>query len=83
MEFSRQAYRSGLPFPTPGDLPDPQTKAISFESSALHADSLPLSHQVPEAFIPIRVMQIYPECHYLSTLAVITVYTYAHTYVLI
>ena len=22
MEFSRQAYWSGLPFPTPGDLPD-------------------------------------------------------------
>ena len=23
MEFSRQAYWSGLPFPSPGDLPDP------------------------------------------------------------
>ena len=23
MEFSRQEYWSGLPFPTPGDLPDP------------------------------------------------------------
>ena len=23
MEFSRQEYRSGLPFPSPGDLPDP------------------------------------------------------------
>ena len=23
MEFSRQEYRSGLPFPPPGDLPDP------------------------------------------------------------
>ena len=25
MEFSRQEYRSGLPFPSPGDLPDPGT----------------------------------------------------------
>ena len=23
MEFSRQEYWSGLPFPSPGDLPDP------------------------------------------------------------
>ena len=23
MEFSRQEYQSGLPFPPPGDLPDP------------------------------------------------------------
>ena len=24
MEFSRQEYWSGLPFPSPGDLPDPR-----------------------------------------------------------
>ena len=23
MEFSRQEYQSGLPFPSPGDIPDP------------------------------------------------------------
>ena len=32
---------SGLPFPSPGDLPNP---GIEPESSALQADSLPLSH---------------------------------------
>ena len=26
MGFSRQEYWSGLPFPSPGDLPDPQIK---------------------------------------------------------
>jgi len=26
MEFPRQEYWSGLPFPTPGDLPDPGIK---------------------------------------------------------
>ena len=26
MEFSRQGYWSGLPFPSPGDLPDPRIK---------------------------------------------------------
>ena len=37
MEFSRQEYWSGLPFPTPGDLPDP---GIEPGSPALQADSL-------------------------------------------
>ena len=35
MEFSRQEYWSGLPFPTPGDLPDPGIKPTSLESPAL------------------------------------------------
>ena len=35
--FSRQEYWSGLPFPSPGDLPDPGMEA----TSAFQADSLP------------------------------------------
>ena len=38
MEFSRQEYWSGLPFPSPGDLPD---IGIEPGSPALQADSLP------------------------------------------
>ena len=30
MEFSRQKYWSGLPFPSPGDLPDPGIEPASF-----------------------------------------------------
>ena len=41
MEFSRQEYLSGLPFPTPGDLPDPRIEPVSPVSLALQADSLP------------------------------------------
>ena len=37
MEFSRQEYWSGLPFSSPGDLPDP---GIEPRSPALQADSL-------------------------------------------
>ena len=37
MEFSRQEYRGGLPFPSPGDLPDP---GIEPGSPALQANSL-------------------------------------------
>ena len=29
MEFSRQEYWSGLPFPPPGDLPDPGIEPVS------------------------------------------------------
>ena len=35
MEFSRQQYWSGLPFPTPGDLPNPGIKPVSPASLAL------------------------------------------------
>ena len=35
MGFSRQDYWSGLPFPTPGDLPDPGNKSVSPASPAL------------------------------------------------
>ena len=38
MGISRQEYWSGLPFPSPGDLPDPGIKS---GSPALQADSLP------------------------------------------
>ena len=38
MEFSRQGYWSGLPFPSPGDLPNP---GIELRSPALQAASLP------------------------------------------
>ena len=37
MGFSRQEYWSGLPFPSPGDLPNP---GIEAGSPALQADSL-------------------------------------------
>ena len=41
MGFFRQEYWSGLPFPSPGDLPDQGIKPVS---PAWQADSLSLSH---------------------------------------
>ena len=38
LEFSRQEYWSGLPFPSPGDLSNP---GIEPGSPALQADALP------------------------------------------
>ena len=42
MRFSRQEYWSGLPFPSPGGLPDP---GIEPRSPALQADSFPTELQ--------------------------------------
>ena len=40
MEFSRQEYWSGLPFPSPGDLPDPgiETRSPAFQADALTSE---------------------------------------------
>ena len=42
MEFSRQEYWSGLPFPSPGDLLNPGDELMC---SALQADTLPSEPQ--------------------------------------
>ena len=47
MEFSKQEYWSRLPFPPPGDLPDPETESefpASPESPTLQSDSLSLHY---------------------------------------
>ena len=40
MGFSRQQYWSGLPFPSPGDLPDPriEPRAPELQTDALRTD---------------------------------------------
>ena len=65
MEFSRQEYWSGLPFPSLGDLPDP---GIEARSPTLQADTLP--SETPGKFLLYRkVNQLYIcVCIYVSTL---------------
>ena len=43
MGFPRQGHWSGLPFPSPGDLPD---RGIKPGSPALQADSLPAEQHI-------------------------------------
>ena len=45
MEFSKQEYWSGLPFPPPGDLPDMGMEPTSPMSPALQVVSALLTHQ--------------------------------------
>ena len=51
MGFSRQEYWSGLPFPSPGDLPDLGIEPESSVSPALQADSLPAEPLRSPAYI--------------------------------
>ena len=57
MGFSRQEYQSGLPFPPPGDLPDPGIQQESPASPALQADSLPLSLQGSLCLLHIHTLK--------------------------
>jgi len=47
MEFSRQEYLSGLPFPSPGDLPYPGVKHgyLTLQVDSLPFESLGKPHQ--------------------------------------
>ena len=56
MGFSRQEYWSGLPFPSPGDLPDPGTEPGSptLEADALTSEPPPYDPAIP-------LLGIYPE----------------------
>ena len=50
MDFSRQEYWSGLPFPSPGDLPDP---GMEPRSPALQPDSLLFEPPVKQSFLKV------------------------------
>ena len=53
LEFSRQEYWSGLPFPSPGDLPDPGIKS---RSPVLQADALPSEPQMSNSMPTVVVV---------------------------
>ena len=52
MGFPRQEYSNVLPFPPPGDLPNP---GMELASSALQEDSLRLSH-LGSPFVRLKLL---------------------------
>ena len=60
MEFSRPEYWSGLPFPSPGDLPNP---GIEPRSPTLQADSL---SAVPQGKPPRQAALVKVASHVVS-----------------
>ena len=59
MGFSRQEHLSGLPFPSPGDLPDP---GIEPRSPTLQADALTSAPPGKPPCIPNLVISYYLNC---------------------
>ena len=55
MGFPRQEYWRGLPFPSPGDLPD---QGIELASPALQVDSLLLSQFIDSSVWMLRIFHI-------------------------
>ena len=51
--FSRQEYWSGLPFPSPGDLPDP---GIEPRSPTLEADALTSEVQIVRKLLTLHFL---------------------------
>ena len=55
MGFSRQEYQSGLPFPSPGDLPDPGIKPRSLALQANAAEYIMRNARLDEAQAGIKI----------------------------
>ena len=71
MGFSRQEYWSGLPFPSPGDLPDPGIEPASPELAGSFFPPKPPGKPV----YVIVCVQIYTNTHYSSLPTRYTVYS--------
>ena len=76
MEFSRQEYWTGLPFPSPRDLPYP---GIEPRSSALRADTLPSAY----VYTHMHTQQAYTNIYLHTSIHMHThTYTYRYTHTL-
>ena len=70
MEFSRQEYGSGEPFPSPGDLLDP---GIEPGSPTLQADSLPSEPPGKPGILIVIVLNLYIHPGNVIILAILSV----------
>ena len=82
MEFSRQEYWSGLPFPSPGDLP---TQRLNPGILHWQADSLSLSHQGSPGHIYTHICPFFFRffsyiCNNIYRNIYIYIYIYTHTH---
>ena len=65
MGFSKQEYSNGLPFPSPGALPDLGIKPKSLKSPALQVDSLPTELSEKPLVFPYLLLSLSLESLYL------------------
>ena len=71
MRFSRQESWSGLPFPTPGDLPDsgikPASPALEGKFFAIEPPENPKTRLVGSTLFSYLTLHLLPHFSYLST----------------
>jgi len=92
MEFSRQEYWSGLPFPTPGSLPDPGTEPSCFAGGLFTTvppgkphprvsiySHHPQSRTYSDQHIPLKVTGNSHSWKHILLSTPYTTYTYKHT----
>ena len=58
MGFSKQEYRTGLPLPPPGDLPNPRMEPASLMSPALAVGSLGVVNTVNQWFMKTFMLSL-------------------------
>ena len=74
MGFPRQEYWSGLPFPTPGDLPDQGWNPYLLCLLHWQVDSLPLNHMESPTYIKVCIRRLFSSiyrktwCHKIESL---------------
>ena len=76
MVFSRQEYWSGLPFPSPGYLPNP---GVDPASPALKADSLP-SEPLGKALLLLDYCEFLPLLMLIFAVCIQGILCWGHTY---
>ena len=67
MGFPRQEYWSGLPFPSPGDLPYPGTECTSLGFPALQVDSFTIElpgkpRSISDGYCIAVMLRAWPLC---------------------
>ena len=80
MGFPRQEYWSVLPFPSPGDFPDPGIKS---EYPALQADSLPSEPPGKPNFIYIYICMCVCVCVYICVCVCLNICVYIYVVVVV
>ena len=59
MEFSRQEYLCDLPFPIPGDLPNPGIKPASFASPELASRFFTIATWEAHQLLPLVIYYVF------------------------
>ena len=70
MGFSRQEYWTGLPFPTPGDLPDPEIEPLSLYVSCVGSPVLYHQRHLGSLMINTYLLKCFLQAMFIEMLSI-------------